>query len=502
MGLLTSAGKFILGRRLSSIDHFSKNPLKFQFETLKYLLTKAQNTQYGKKHFFKEIKSYVDFKNNIPVVNYEDFFSEISKVLSGAENIIWPEKFKWFAKSSGTTNDKSKFIPVSDESLKKNHLSSGKDLLSQYINNYSSGIFDGYSVALGGSRQLVPHEKNKNIFVGDISAVLLKNLPFWAQSMRTPNLDVAMMPDWEEKIKLMAKITSKKNVTSLSGVPTWTIVLIKEILKNTGASSILDIWPNLELFIHGAVSFVPYKQVFNELIPAKKMNYLETYNASEGFFAYQSDLKSDSMLLLTNHGIFYEFEDIVSGSICDLSGVELEKNYALIISSCSGLWRYRIGDTIEFKSLSPYKLILTGRTKHFINAFGEELMVSNADKAIATCCKKLNCSFYNYTAGPIFMSGNKRGGHEWIVEFINPPENSQIFTRLLDDELKKINTDYEAKRYKDIALKKPKIHFVNNGFFDLWLKNKKKLGGQNKIPRLSNDRRYLDELLKLIKDFQ
>ena len=232
------------------------------------------------------------------------------------------------------------------------------------------------------------------------------------------------------------------------------------------------------------------------------MNYLETYNASEGFFAYQSDLKSDSMLLLTNHGIFYEFEDIVSGSICDLSGVELEKNYALIISSCSGLWRYRIGDTIEFKSLSPYKLILTGRTKHFINAFGEELMVSNADKAIATCCQKLNCSFYNYTAGPIFMSGNKRGGHEWIIEFMKPPGNIRIFTSLLDDELKKINTDYEAKRYKDIALKKPKIHFVNSGFFDLWLKNKKKLGGQNKIPRLSNDRRYLDELLKLIKGFQ
>ena len=502
MGLLTSAGKFILGRRLNSINNFSRNPLKFQHQILKELLLKAKNTEYGKKHFFKEVIAYDDYKNNIPVVNYEEFFPEIRKVLSGAENIIWPKNFKWFAKSSGTTNDKSKFIPVSEDSLKKNHFRSGKDLLSQYINNNTSSVFDGYSVALGGSRQLAPYEKNKKIFVGDISAVLLKNLPFWAQTIRTPKLGIAMMPEWEEKIKLMAKITSKKNVTSLSGVPTWTIVLIKEILKNTGANNILDIWPNLELFIHGAVSFVPYKKVFNELIPSKKMNYLETYNASEGFFAYQNDLTSDSMLLLTNHGIFYEFEDIVSGSICDLSGVELKKNYALIISSYSGLWRYRIGDTIEFKSLSPHKLILTGRTQQFINAFGEELMVSNADKAIAICCEKLHCSFYNYTAGPIFMSGNKRGGHEWIIEFISPPENKNAFAKLLDSELKKINTDYEAKRYKNIALKKPKIHFVDSGFFDLWLKNKKKLGGQNKIPRLSNDRRYLNDLLRLIKGFQ
>ena len=502
MGFLTSAGKFILGRRLSTIDHFSKNPLKFQHQILKYLLLKAKRTEYGKRYFFNEIETYDDFKNKIPVVNYEEFFPEIKKVLLGDENIIWPERFRWFAKSSGTTNDKSKFIPVSDESLKNNHLKSGKDLLSQYINKNSSNLFDGYSVALGGSRQLAPYEKNKKIFVGDISAVLLKNLPYWAKTIRTPKLGIAMMPEWEKKIKLMVEITSKKNVTSLSGVPTWTIVLIKEILKKTGANNILEVWPNLELFIHGAVSFVPYKKVFNELIPTKKMNYLETYNASEGFFAYQSDLSSESMLLLTNHGVFYEFEDVVTGSIYDLSGVELGKIYALIISTCSGLWRYRIGDTIEFKSILPHKLILTGRTQQFINAFGEELMVSNADKAIAICCEKLNCSFYNYTAGPIFMSGNQRGGHEWIIEFISPPENTKAFTDLLDEELKKINSDYEAKRYKDIALKKPKVHFVNSGFFDLWLKSKKKLGGQNKIPRLSNDRRYLNNLIKLIRNFQ
>ena len=327
-------------------------------------------------------------------------------------------------------------------------------------------------------------------------------MPIWAQKLRTPNLEVAMMPEWEEKIEKMAKITSNQNVTSLSGVPTWTIVLIKEVLKQTGKNNILEVWPNLELFIHGAVSFVPYRKLFQELIPSSEMNYLETYNASEGFFGFQNDLSSKDMLLLTNHGVFYEFEDTKTKEICDLRRVEINKNYALIISTFSGLWRYRIGDTILFTSTSPYKILISGRTQHFINAFGEEVIVKNSDQAIANACEVCNASFYNYSAGPIYITEKNRGGHEWIIEFINPPSNKQYFINSLDEELKKINSDYEAKRHKDIALKKPKVHFAKRGFFDHWLKKRNKLGGQNKVPRLSNDRKYLDEMLNMIKDFQ
>ena len=315
-------------------------------------------------------------------------------------------------------------------------------------------------------------------------------------------MNLALMPEWENKIKLMAEVTSKQNITNLSGVPTWTIVLIKEVLKITGKKNILEVWPNLELFIHGAVSFVPYKNLFRDLIPSKAMNYLETYNASEGFFAFQDDPGSSSMLLLTNHGIFYEFEDTKSKKITDITGVETDKDYALVISTFSGLWRYRIGDTIKFVSLNPYKILITGRTKHFINAFGEEVIVENTDRALSKTCQKLSLSFYNYSAAPIFITGEKRGAHEWIIEFIKEPKNKDSFVTLLDKELRKVNSDYDAKRYKDIAIKKPTVHFVSEGFFDHWLKTKNKLGGQNKIPRLANDRKYLDSMLDHISLFQ
>ena len=502
MGLLTLVGRTLLGRRKKSISSLSQYSLKFQHNIREKLVYKASKTEYGKKHSFNSINSYVKFSKKIPVVDYEDFFPQIRKALSGRENIIWPGKICWFAKSSGTTNDKSKYIPVSEESLRINHFRSGKDLLASYIiNNKKTKLFDGLSLALGGSRQITPYKNNK-IFTGDISAVLLRNLPIWAQKLRTPNLEVAMMPEWEEKIEKMAKITSNQNVTSLSGVPTWTIVLIKEVLKQTGKNNILEVWPNLELFIHGAGSFVPYRKLFQELIHSSEMNYLETYNASEGFFGFQNDLSSKDMLLLTNHGIFYEFEDTKTKEICDLRRVEINKNYALIISTFSGLWRYRIGDTILFTSTSPYKILISGRTQHFINAFGEEVIVKNSDQAIANACEVCNASFYNYSAGPIYITEKNRGGHEWIIEFINSPPNKQYFINSLDEELKKINSDYEAKRYKDIALKKPKVHFAKRGFFDNWLKKRNKLGGQNKVPRLSNDRKYLDEMLNMIKDFQ
>ena len=503
MGALTFFARLFFKLREKSINAFIQSPIKDQREILKSLLKKGRDTNYGEEFNFSRIHSYKEYSSIVPIVDYEDFFNKIKKTLNGNDNVIWSDKIKWFAKSSGTTNDVSKFIPVSQQSLDLNHMKAGRDLLSIYLkNNPKSKLFDGLALALGGSRQLTPFDKSQQIFIGDISAILLKNLPSWASYLRTPNIDIALMPEWEKKIKSMAEITSKQNITNLSGVPTWTIVLIREVLKVTGKKNILEVWPNLELFIHGAVSFMPYKNLFKELIPSNQMNYFETYNASEGFFAFQDNPDSSEMLLLTNHGIFYEFEDVKSKEVKDLSNIELNKDYALIISTYSGLWRYRIGDTVKFMSLNPFKILITGRTKHFINAFGEEVIVQNTDTALSNACKIFSASFYNYSAAPVFITGKKRGAHEWIIEFIKEPKNKTEFINVLDQELRKINSDYDAKRYKDIAIKKPEVHFVKEGFFDYWLKSKKKLGGQNKIPRLSNDRKYLDDMLGQISPFQ
>ncbi|MBV20101.1 MAG: hypothetical protein CL870_03275 [Cytophagia bacterium] len=503
MSLVTYFARLLFQFREKSIQKFIKNPIEYQKDILLELINQGGTSEYGKRYEIDNIKTYEQFNKQVPVVNYEDFFPQIEKTLRGNKNIIWPGKFKWFAKSSGTTNDKSKFIPVSNDSLKKNHLKAGRDLLSVYLSNYKkSNLFDGLALALGGSKQLASYKNNKDVFTGDISAILLKNLPLWVKMLRTPSIDVALMPDWEKKLSLMAKITSNQNITSLSGVPTWTIVLIKEVLKITGKKNILEVWPNLELFIHGAVSFVPYENLFKELIPSKKMRYLETYNASEGFIAFQDNPDIKGMMLLTNHGIFYEFEDVYTKGICDLSKVKINKEYALLMTTFSGLWRYRIGDTIKFLSIEPYRILITGRTKHFINAFGEELIVENSDMAISNTCKLLSMSFYNYSAAPIFITGEKRGAHEWIIELENLPDNKKEFSKTLDKELRKVNSDYDAKRFKDIALKEPKTHFVGEGFFDFWLKTKKRLGGQNKVPRLSNNRKHIDDMLKYIKQFQ
>lgn len=502
MGIFSKLTTFYLSNRIKSINYNKGNAIKDQASLLIDLLNIGKNTNYGIKYNFGEAKDYNTFKDLVPVVEYEDLTSDINKILIGEKKVLWPDNFKWFAKSSGTTNDKSKFIPVSIDSLNTNHYKAGQDLLAQYLNNNKeSKIFDGYALALGGSQQITPYSQNSGIYTGDISAVLLKNLPFWSRVYRTPSIDIALNPEWENKIDTMAAVTSKQNITSISGVPTWTIVLIKKVLDLTNSKNILDVWPNLELFIHGAVSFDPYRQLFKELIPKKDMNYLETYNASEGFFAFQDTFESNAMLLMTNHGIFYEFEDLKSGELMTLENVEVDKQYALIISTYSGLWRYKVGDTILFKSVNPYRVVVTGRTKQFINAFGEEVIVQNSDKAISNACKKTNSSFYNYTAAPLYISSDKKGSHEWIIEFIKEPEDRKVFTKVLDDELMKLNSDYEAKRYKNIAIGPPRINFVKSGFFDYWLKSKKKLGGQHKIPRLSNQRNYIEEMKKHITRF-
>ena len=487
-----------LKKRISKFHFDSENPLESQNNTLINLLNKAKNTSYGKKYSFSDITNKDIFSSRIPSLTYEEFYPVILKMVEGEDNISWPGKIKWFAKSSGTTNDKSKFIPVSNEALSFNHFKAGKDLLSVYLNNYSdSKIFKGKSLAIGGSKQISPLDNN--IFTGDISAVLIKNLPIWARFFRTPTMKIALMSEWENKIDKMASITSKQNITSISGVPTWTIVLIKKILELKKCDNILELWPNLELFIHGAVSFKPYKPLFDSLVPSKQFNYLETYNASEGFFAFQDQKDSDEMLLLLNHGIYYEFEDISNkGEIISLDKVKINKNYALVISTNSGLWRYKIGDTVFFTSLNPYRIRISGRTKQFINAFGEELIVENAENAIKSACKLTDSIVFNFTAGPKYISGTSKGCHEWIIEFTKAPKSISYFNEVLDNSLKDLNSDYEAKRYKNIALGPPTIHAVSSGVFDKWLKKKNKLGGQNKIPRLANNRNYLDDILSTI----
>ena len=503
MGMFTSGAKLYLSSRNRRVDNFRKNPIDLQKKVLKKLLLFSKKTSYGIKYSFNNLINYKDFSESVPIVNYEEFYPEIKKILSGEENVLWPEKIKWFAKSSGTTNDKSKFIPVSQTALNQGHYKAGIDMLSIYLSNYnSSNLFDGKSLVLGGSKQINPIGNAERLFTGDISAVLLKNLPFWARLFRTPSLDVAMMPEWENKLKKMALITSKQNITNISGVPTWTIVLIKEILKITKSQNILEVWPNLELFIHGAVSFKPYKDLFKEFIPSNKMRYLETYNASEGFIGIQDKKISKGLLLMLDYGIFYEFipmKKYIKGILkaIPLRDVKLNINYALVISTNGGLWRYLIGDVIRFTTLSPFRIKIIGRTGSFLNAFGEELVVENTDSALLAACKKYNASIKDYTVSPIYIDANS-GGHQWFIEFTKQPKNIQLFKEELDNKLKELNSDYEAKRTKNLVLGLPEIIHIQNNEFYAWLKQNNRLGGQYKVPRLSNDRKIANEILALL----
>ncbi len=495
-------------KRIHQMELFIKYPLDVQHELWEGLIKTAKNTEYGKKHGFGDIKSIKDFQNNVPVVNYEGIFPYVDRLMRGEQNLLWPSEIKWFAKSSGTTNARSKFIPVSSEALEDCHFKGGKDMLSIYMNNYpDTRMFTGKGLAIGGSHQINQMDKNANSYYGDVSAVIMKNLPLWAQIARTPSLDIALMDEWEEKIEAMAKVTSEENVTSISGVPTWTVVLIERILELKGKKNILEVWPNLEVFIHGAVAFGPYKSLFERLIPSKDMRYLETYNASEGFFGIQDQTDSDELLLMLDYGIFYEFipyDELESDNprVLTLGEVEEGMNYAMVISTNAGLWRYKIGDTVRFTSLDPYRVKISGRTKHFINAFGEELIIENAEFAIAQACKATDAEIENFTAAPIYLEEGKRGGHEWIVEFRKDPHDLALFNRLLDETLRKVNSDYDAKRYKDIALIEPVIHHAEKGTFHQWMKKRGKLGGQNKVPRLSNSREYVDDLLQMLQTAQ
>ncbi|MCH6233756.1 GH3 auxin-responsive promoter family protein [Cognataquiflexum rubidum] len=496
---------WIFKNRIGQIENFKSNPIEVQDKLLVELIEKAEDTEFGKKYKFSKINSYRDFAKQVPIHSYEEITPYIEKTMKGTQNVLWPSDIVWFSKSSGTTSSRSKYIPVSEESLEDCHFKGGKDMLSLYVSNYpDSKLFTGKSLSIGGSLSKNPFNGESESQVGDISAVIMHNLPLWVQFARTPSLDVALMGEWESKIERMANEVMDENVVSIAGVPTWTIVLIQKILELKNAKNILDVWPNLEVFFHGAVAFGPYRKLFRELIPSSKMRYLEIYNASEGFFGIQDQKESEELLLMLDYGIFYEFipmEEMSKASpkVLPLSAVEVGKNYAMVITTNGGLWRYAIGDTVKFTNTSPYRIKISGRTKHFINAFGEEVIVENADKAIQAAAEATNATITNYTAAPIYFgdSGSK-GAHEWIIEFKSMPGNQDKFTEILDSTLREVNSDYDAKRYKDLALTAPKIHFVHEGVFEKWLKSKGKLGGQNKVPRLSNSREYIEEVLKLM----
>jgi GH3 auxin-responsive promoter len=501
MKLLSPAISKLARLRLWFINQWTTEPAAAQREVLQELVTAAQYTEIGRKYHFNQLFSTKSFKQTIPVHEYDAIKPYIYRMMNGEENILWNTPINWFAKSSGTTSDKSKFIPISDESLEENHFQGAKDVLTMYYKNFpDSDLLTGKGLVIGGSHQM--HKVNDAIQYGDLSAVLMQNSPKWSHWVRTPELSIALMDEWESKIEQLANSTIQENVTSISGVPTWTLVLIKRILQITGKQYLNEVWPHLELYIHGGVSFVPYRDQFEKLI-GKKINYLEMYNASEGFFAAQEHPDDDGMLLFTHHGIFYEFMPIEEYGkpfpvTYGLNKVELHKNYALVISTTGGLWRYIVGDTVQFTSKNPHRIKVSGRLKHYMNAFGEEVIVDNTDKAIALTCEATGAVVNDYTAAPVYFSEQANGAHEWLIEFEQTPEDLTAFIIALDANLKTLNSDYEAKRYKDIALSIPLVHALKTGSFNAWLKSKGKLGGQHKVPRLCNDRKYVEEILAFI----
>ena len=483
------------------MELFMKYPNEVQQELLYGLLNSAALTEFGSDNDFNSIKNYNDFKNRLPVVTYEHIYSQIERCRKGEQNIFWPTPIKWFAKSSGTTNAKSKFIPISGESLEDCHYKAGKDMLSIYYNNNENAqILAGKCLRLGGSSELY---QNTDSYFGDLSAIIIDNLPFWAELGSTPSHKISLMPEWEAKMEAIIDQTLDEKVTSLAGVPSWMLVLLQDVLIRTKKATISEVWPFVEVYFHGGVSLHPYREQFEKLFIGSDLNFFETYNASEGFFGIQDSDSSNELLLMLDYGIFYEFIPMDESDrdenevIIPLSEVELEKNYAMVITTNAGLWRYKIGDTVKFTSLSPYRIQITGRTKIHINVFGEELMIENAEIAMSKTARELGLEIIDYTAGPIFMEQNKKGRHQWIIEFRKNPKNIDDFAKRLDQNLKNENSDYEAKRYKDITLAPPEITLAKKDLFYNWFASKNKLGGQHKVPRLSNSRGLLEELLNL-----
>ena len=493
---ITSIARLYFLKRQKELGRHMNEGSQMQNDVLMSLLRRASDTEYGRNHIFNMTRSYEDFAHNVPVNTYEELKGDIDRMRHGEKDILWPGQVKWYAKSSGTTNDKSKFIPVSPEGLKHIHYQGGNDAVAMYLqNNPKSRLFDGRSLILGGS-----HSPNYNVagsLVGDLSAILIENINPLVNLVRVPDKKTALISDFEVKRDRIAHLCLDKNVTNISGVPSWMLSVLTCMMEMTGKTHLEEVWPNIEVFFHGGVAFTPYREQYKRLITSPNMHYMETYNASEGFFGIQDDPDDKSMLLMLDYGVFYEFIPMDGGDPVPLWGVEKGKNYAMVISTSCGLWRYEIGDTIQFTSTNPYKFIISGRTKHFINAFGEELIVDNAEQGLAYACEQTGAEVLEYTAAPVFMDANAKCRHQWLVEFSKQPADLQQFATLLDRRLQEINSDYEAKRYKDITLQHLEIIEARSGLFNDWLKLRGKLGGQHKVPRLSNSRETIEQLLKL-----
>lgn len=493
-------------KRIHQIELFMKYPDDVQNEWLMKLTSSAKDTEWGKKHDYKNITSLEQFRNNVPLQDYESLKPYIDKVRRGEQNVLWHSDIKWFAKSSGTTNDKSKFIPVSEESLDDCHYNGGRDMIAIHCSLHpETQLFTGKNLALAGSL-VTDHFGNHESQNGDLSAIVINNLPRWWEFFRSPGMDIALMDKWDEKLEKIAKATMNENMVSLAGVPSWMLLIMKKVLEESGKKSIAEVWPNLEVYFHGGVNFNPYREQFKTIFNKPDLNYLELYNATEGFFGIQDQRNSDELLLMLDYGIYYEFiaTDEDSDRTYALDEVQLDVNYEMVISTTAGLWRYRLGDTIKFTSLYPFRFKITGRTKHFMNAFGEEIIVDNADRSLQIACEKTGARIAEYTAAPVYMpfdsaQGDSCGAHEWLIEFDVEPNNLEYFTEMLDNALKSINSDYEAKRYQNLALKLPVVRMLPSGTFYKWLHSKNKLGGQHKVPRLSNDRKYVDEIKKLLE---
>lgn len=502
MGIFNTLVKNYLSKKISHIEHYMRYPHDVQQDWFRKLIKAGQETEWGCKYDYASIKSPDEFKQRVPVNDYDSLKPYVDRIMRGEKNLLWNTPIKWFAKSSGTTSDRSKYIPISKESLYECHFKGGKDMLAVYCNNVpDTKLFTGKSLAMGGSRKITK-EKNYKYSIGDLSAIVIQNLPWWAEHVRVPKKKLALHDKWEEKIENMARVALENNITSLSGVPSWTLLLLKQLLAISSEETIKEIWPDLEVFFHGGVNFSPYREQYNQLIP-EGINYNETYNASEGFFALQDRKDSDEMLLLLDYGVYYEFMPLdelekEQPKTLSLEQVETYTNYALIISTNGGLWRYAIGDTIQFTSLNPYRIQVTGRTKNFINAVGEEVIIDNAENALAEAASKTGAVIIEYTAAPVYFSKDKNAAHEWLIEFEKEPADFDSFITTLDETLKSLNSDYEAKRYQDMILRKPIVKIVPEKTFYNWMKNRGKLGGQHKVPRLANHRKYVEEILNLI----
>ncbi len=498
---ITSIARFYFHKRQKELERHKKEGVQMQAEVLKSLLVRASDTEYGRDHIFNMTRSYEEFAHNVPVNTYEELKGDIDRMRHGEKDILWPGVVKWYAKSSGTTNDKSKFIPVSDEGLQNIHYQGGNDAVAMYLkNNPKSRLFDGKSLILGGS-----HSSNYNVdgsLVGDLSAILIENINPIVNLVRVPDKRTALISDFEVKRDKIAEICLHKNVTNISGVPSWMMSVLQRVMELSGKQHLEEVWPNLEVFFHGGIAFTPYRKAYEQLITSPNMHYMETYNASEGFFGLQNDPGDNSMLLMLDYDVFYEFIPMEefgkeNPTVVPLEGVKVGINYAMLISTSCGLWRYLIGDTVRFTSRNPYKFVITGRTKHFINAFGEELIIDNAEKGLQYACKKHGAQVREYTAAPVFRDEHTIPHHQWVIEFSCPPDDVEAFADTLDAKLQELNSDYEAKRYKDINMVRLKIVVAEDGLFERWMRKRGKLGGQNKVPRLSNSREHIDELLKM-----